>query len=186
MARKSHASGLGTHHFNAAQAHTRCVQVVAVFCAVGQSAGGKQAGNHLFKGRQKILAGHAQDAAVLARKRLHAVFGNGAGAQGHHHVRILAKGCVPFGVQGLHNLFGNGSFQYKLLNLLRYFSNKGGFVGVDRLEQFEKIFEQTRRAQQKIAARAYGNGKAARHWHGQHVAQFAQVGGFAAHAVGHA
>ena len=78
MARKSHASGLGPYHFNAAKAHARSVQIIAVLGAVGQGAGRKQAGNHLLEGGQHILAGNAEDTAVLTGKGLHAVLGNGA------------------------------------------------------------------------------------------------------------
>ena len=50
VARKSHARSLGPYHFNAAKAHARGVQIIAVLGAVSQGAGRKQAGNNLFKG----------------------------------------------------------------------------------------------------------------------------------------
>ena len=84
------------------------------------------------------------------------------------------------------NLCRDGGFLHELLNILGNFCNPRGLFRVNGFQQLEEVFEQARRAQQKIAASADSDGKSARHRHIKHVAQFAEVGVFAANAVSHA
>ena len=185
MTGKGHAGGLGPDHFQAAQAHARGFQSIAVAGPVGHGARRKEACHHFFEGRQQGLAGDAQDAAVLPGERLYAVLGDGAGTQGRHRV-ALAERFIPGAEQGIAHFVGNGRVHDELFRPGRGFADAGRIVRVHGAEREMDVFEQLAASQQQRNARLDGDGETARHGHVQHVAQFAQVGGFAADAVGHA
>ena len=186
MPGERHARRLGLYHLETAHAHAGGVQRVAVAGAIGQGTGREQAGQHALEGRGQALARDAEDAQVLAGKGLHPVLVHGTGAQGGLHLAVLAEGLVPALEQGFFHFFGQGGLQDQVLHGTCGVLQAVGHVGVHLAQGAVDLFEQAAGAQQGQAAGLDGHGKAGRHGHVQHVAQFAQVGVLAAHAVAHA
>ena len=186
MPGEGHARRLGLHHLEAAHAHAGGVQGVAVAGSVGQGPGREQTGQHTLEGHGQALARDAEDAQVLAGEGLPPVLVHGAGAQGGLHLAVLAEGLVPAVEQGFFHVFGQGSLQDQVLHGTGGVLQAVGHVGVHLAQGAVDLLEQAAGAQQGQAAGLDGHGEAGGHGHVQHVAQFAQVGVLAAHAVAHA
>ena len=186
MPGEGHAGRLGLHHLETAHAHAGGVQRIAVAGAVGQGTGREQTGQHTLEGRGQALARGAEDAQVLAGKGLHPVLVHGTGAQGGLYLAVFAESLVPAVEQGFFHFFGQRGLQDQVLHGTGSVLQAVGHVGVHLAQGGMDLLEQAAGAQQGQAAGLDGDREAGRHGHVQHVAQFAQVGVLAAHAVAHA
>ena len=178
---------MSVDHAQTAHGHAAAVQRIAVFGPVTDGPGGVETAQHPLEGFQQGGARHPQNAAILPGKGLYAVFRKGAGAQGRQCILIIAEGLIPGIVQSSGDLVGHRGGHDESFDIVSGITQTGWVFHIGGVETIMNLSGQGAVIlEQHAGGGPRGDGKAFGNGHIQHVAQFPQVGVFAAHAVGHA
>ena len=179
------ACSLGLDHLQAAHGHAVGAELVAVGQPVGYGTRGIEACQDLLEGVEQSAPCDAEDGKVLACKGLDTVLGNGARAQGHWIVRVLAEGLVVGDKQGPLHFLRQGRCHDELVDLVACALDALGMVDVHLGKAFLHGREQALVEIDEELGSPGGDGKAPRHGHFQHVVYLAKVRVLGTHAVGH-